>query len=140
MTALDNVRKRIPRLSDQPIIVRVLVGAGCLITAAAALSAPVEANSMDDAFLGALNNAGVKYADPGGAVQMGQSVCPMLARPGGTFASAASRVAGNNNGMSPAMAEMFTSIAISMYCPSMVASIANGNVPNMPALPGVPAL
>jgi hypothetical protein len=138
MTALGNIRNCIPRLSNQPIIVRVLVGAGCLITAAAALSAPVEANSNDDAFLGALNNAGVKYTDPGGAVQMGQSICPMLARPGGTFASAASSVAGN--GMSPAMAGMFTSIAISMYCPSMMASIASGNVPNMPALPGVPAL
>ena len=55
MTALDNIRTGIPRLgiprlSNQPIIVRVLVGASCLITAAAALSAPVEANSMDDAF------------------------------------------------------------------------------------------
>jgi hypothetical protein len=140
MTALDDIRQwiprlGIPRLSNQPMIVRVLVGAGCLITAATALSAPVEANSTDDAFLGALNNAGVTYTDPGGAVRMGQSICPMLARPGGTFASAASRVAGNK-GMSPAMAEMFTSIAISMYCPSMMASIANGNVPNMPALPG----
>jgi uncharacterized protein DUF732 len=139
MTALDTIRRWIPRLSNQPMIVRVLVGAGCLITAAAALSAPVEATSNDDAFLGALNNAGVNYTDPGGAVQMGQSICPMLARPGGTFASAASSVVGNN-GMSPAMAEMFTSIAISMYCPSMVTSIANGNVPNMPALPGAPAL
>jgi uncharacterized protein DUF732 len=139
MTALDNIRKRIPRLRNQPIIVRVVVGAGCVITAAAALSAPVEANSMDDAFLGALNNAGVKYADPGGAVQMGQSICPMLARPGGSFAGAASSVVGNNKGMSPAMAEMFTSIAISMYCPSMMASIANGNVPNVPGLAGAPA-
>jgi hypothetical protein len=133
MTALDNIRKSMPRLRNQPIAVRVLVGAGCLITAAAALSAPVEASS-DDAFLGALNNSGVKYNDPGGAVKMGQSICPMLARPGGTFASAASSMVGNN-GMSPAMAKMFTSIAISMYCPQMVASIANGN---MPALPGAP--
>jgi len=135
MTALDNIRKWIPRLNNQPMIVRVLVGAGCVITGATALSAPVEGNSMDDAFLGALNNAGVKYTDSGGAVHMGQSICPMLARPGGTFASAASRVSGNN-GMSPAMAEMFTSIAISMYCPSMMTSIVNGNVPNMPVLPG----
>jgi hypothetical protein len=139
MTALDNIRQSIPRLAmprlrNQPIVVRVLVGAGCLITAAAALSAPVEAGSMDDAFLGALTNAGVKYNDPGGAVKMGQSICPMLARPGGTFASAASSMVGNN-GMSPAMARMFTSIAISMYCPQMVASIANGNIP---ALPGAP--
>jgi Protein of unknown function (DUF732) len=139
MTPLDDRRKWISRLSNQPMVVRVLVGAGCLITAAAALSAPVKANSVDDAFLGALNNAGVNDADPGSTVAMGQSICPMLAQPGGTFASAASSVVGNN-GMSPAMANMFTSIAISMYCPSMMASIANGNVPNMPALPGVPAL
>jgi hypothetical protein len=138
MTALDTSRRRIPRLSNQPMIVRVLVGAGCLIAAATLLSAPVEANSNDDAFLGALNKAGVNYGDPGGAVDMGKSVCPMLARPGGTFASAASSIAGHK-GMSSAMAGMFTSIAITMYCPSMVASIANGNVPNMPALPGVPA-
>jgi hypothetical protein len=138
MTALKHSRTWIPRLSHQPMIVRVLVGAGCLIAVATASSAPVEANSNDDAFLSALNSAGVKYGDAGGAVQMGQSVCPMLARPGGTFASTASSIAGNK-GMSPTMAGMFTSIAISMYCPSMVASIANGNVPNMPGLPGVPA-
>jgi uncharacterized protein DUF732 len=138
MTPLGNIREWIPRLSNQPIIVRVLVGAGCLITAAAALSAPVEANSMDDAFLGALNNAGVKYTDPGGAVEMGKSICPMLARPGGTFAGVASSVVGKK-GMSPAMAEMFTSIAISMYCPSMMTSIANGKVPNLPAVPGAAA-
>lgn len=141
MTALDhsrlhNIRTGIPRLSHQPMIVRVLVGAACLIAVATTLSAPVEANSNDDAFLSALNNAGVKYGDPGGAVQMGKSVCPMLARPGGTFASAASSIAGNK-GMSSTMAGMFTSIAISMYCPSMVTSIANGNVPNIPALPGI---
>lgn len=139
MTALDDCRNWIPRFGSQPLVVRLLLGAGCLVTAAAALSAPVKANSIDDAFLGALNNAGVNYADPGSTVAMGQSICPMLAKPGGSFASAASSVVGNN-GMSPAMANMFTSIAISMYCPSMMASIANGNVPNMPALPGVPAL
>jgi Protein of unknown function (DUF732) len=136
---LDDRRRWISRLSNRRLVVRVLMGAGCLIAAAAALSAPVKANSVDDAFLGALNNAGVNYADPGSTVAMGQSICPMLAQPGGTFASAASSVVGNN-GMSPAMANMFTSIAISMYCPSMMASIANGNVPNMPALPGMPAL
>lgn len=108
--------------------------------AAVALSAPAQANSIDDAFLGALNNAGVNYSDPGSTVSMGQSVCPMLAQPGGSFASAASNVVGNSNGMSPAMAEMFTSIAISMYCPSMMASIANGQMPNLPSLPGVPGI
>lgn len=107
--------------------------------AAVALSAPAAANSIDDAFLGALNNAGMNYADPESTVAMGQTICPMLSQPGGSFASTASSVVGSN-GMSPAMAQMFTSIAISMYCPSMMASIANGQVPNLPQLPGMPAL
>lgn len=93
---------------------------------------------MDDSFLSALNGAGVNYQDPQGTAALGQTVCPMLAKPGGSFASTASSVVGNN-GMSPAMAEMFTSIAISMYCPSMMGSIANGQVPNLPALPGMPS-
>ncbi|EUA06771.1 hypothetical protein I553_0459 [Mycobacterium xenopi 4042] len=103
------------------------------------MAAPVQANSVDEQFLSALNNSGVNYGDPGAAVTLGQSVCPMLAQPGGTFASAASGITGQN-GMSPAMAQMFTSIAISMYCPSMMASIANGNLPNLPQLPGMPGI
>ncbi|BBU24024.1 DUF732 domain-containing protein [Mycobacterium xenopi] len=110
-----------------------------LVVAAGAVAAPVQANSVDEQFLSALNNSGVNYGDPGAAVTLGQSVCPMLAQPGGTFASAASGITGQN-GMSPAMAQMFTSIAISMYCPSMMASIANGNLPNLPQLPGMPGI
>ncbi|BCQ10299.1 putative lipoprotein LprJ [Mycobacterium heckeshornense] len=109
------------------------------VIAAAAWAAPAQANSVDEQFLSALSNSGVNYGDPAGAVALGQSVCPMLAQPGGTFASAASSITGQN-GMAPAMAQMFTSIAISMYCPSMMASIANGNLPNLPQLPGVPGI
>lgn len=116
-----------------------LTAAVGLITTAAALAAPAQADSIDDSFLSALNGAGVNYQDPASTAALGQSICPMLSQPGGTFASAASNVVGNN-GMSPAMAEMFTSIAISMYCPSMMTSIANGNMPNMPGLPGMPGI
>lgn len=102
----------------------VAVSVGVLM--AAELSAtPAHADDLTDSFLSALNNAGVAYDDPGNAVQLGQSICPLLAEPGGSFAGAASNVA--NNGISPEMASLFTSIAISMYCPSMVASIANGD-------------
>ena len=110
-----------------------------LVTAATALAAPAEADSIDDSFLAALNGAGISYQDPTSTAALGQSVCPMLAQPGGSVASAASSVIGNN-GMSPAMAELFTSIAISMYCPSMMTSLANGNVPSMPQLPGLPSI
>ena len=47
--------------------------------------------------------------------------------------------------MSPQMADMFTRIAISMYCPSMMAKIADGNyglpqIPGLPGLPGIPGI
>jgi hypothetical protein len=109
-----------------------------VLTSGVVLAAPTQANPVDDQFLSSLSNAGVNYGDPGGAVALGQSVCPMLAQPGGTFAVAASNISGH--GMSPGMAQMFTSIAISMYCPSMMASIANGNMPNLPQVPGMPGI
>lgn len=107
-----------------------------LVTASAALAAPVQADSIDDSFLSALSGAGVNYQDPAGTAALGQSICPMLEQPGGSFASAASSVVGNH-GISPGMADMFTSIAISMYCPSMLASIESGQMPNLPSLPGI---
>ncbi|ORW04119.1 DUF732 domain-containing protein [Mycobacterium kyorinense] len=110
-----------------------------LLAAAAAIAAPAHADSIDESFLSALSGAGVNYQDPAGTAALGQSICPMLSQPGGSFASAASSVVGHN-GMSPAMAQMFTSIAISMYCPSMMASIANGQMPNLPQVPGMPSI
>lgn len=127
MPALNSCRNRIALTISTGLI------------AAAALAAPAQADSIDDSFLSALNGAGVNYGDPGSTAELGQSICPMLAQPGGTFASAASNVVGNN-GMSPGMAQLFTSIAISMYCPSMMASLADGNMPNLPQLPGMPGL
>jgi hypothetical protein len=137
MSALDACRNWISRASHMPMAVRALAVFIGVITVAAVLAAPAPADPVDDGFLSALNGAGVNYGDPGSTVALGQSICPTLARPGGTLASTASSITGNN-GMSPAMAGLFTRIAISMYCPSMMASIANGNVPSLPQLPGLP--
>jgi hypothetical protein len=108
-------------------------------------AAPAHADTLTDSFLSALNDAGVGYDDPANAVALGQSICPLLAQPGGSFAGAASNIA--NNGISPDMASLFTSIAISMYCPSMMASVANGDwldnggLPALPFdIPGLPSL
>ncbi|GFG63055.1 hypothetical protein MKUB_05450 [Mycobacterium kubicae] len=119
----------------QPLTIRLLAASAGALAAAAALAAPAEASPIDDQFLGALNNAGVNYGDAGNAAALGQTVCPMLAQPGGNFAAAASRVGGN--GMSPGMASMFTSIAIQMYCPQMMSDIASGNIGALQQLPGV---
>jgi Protein of unknown function (DUF732) len=119
----------------QPLTVRLLAVSAGLLTAAATFAAPAEAGPIDDQFLGALTNSGVNFGDQGNALQLGQSICPMLARPGGNFAAAAAQVRGG--GISPGMADMFTTIAIQMYCPTMMGNIASGNMPGLSGIPGL---
>jgi hypothetical protein len=117
----------------QPLTIRLLAGAAGLLTVAAAFAAPAEADpATDDAFIDALNHAGIDFGEPGNAMSVGQSICPMLAQPGGNFAAAAASV--THQGMSPQMAQMFTTIAIQMYCPEAMSNIASGNLAG--ALPG----
>jgi Protein of unknown function (DUF732) len=124
------VGQRIRRISG------LLAVGVALATAATMSAAPAHADTTGDSFLAALTNAGVPYGDPASTVELGQSVCPMLSEPGGSFASTASRMAGNN-GISADMAGFFTSIAISMYCPSMLSSFAEGNWLHTLPLPGL---
>jgi Protein of unknown function (DUF732) len=122
----------------QPLTIRLLAFAAALLTAASAFAAPADADPVDDNFIDALNHAGIDFGEPGNAMSVGQSICPMLAQPGGNFAAAVQRVRGA--GLSPGMAKMFTTIAIQMYCPSMMANIASGNLSGLPGLPGGPAI
>lgn len=111
-----------------------------LIAMAAAFAAPAQADPTTDAFLSALNNAGIAYGNPGDTAALGRSVCPMLVEPGSSFASTASRITNGNNGISPMMSGLFTSIAIQMYCPAAVDSIANGNWWGLSQMPGLSGL
>jgi hypothetical protein len=99
-----------------------------VVASGVALAAPAQADTTDDAFLSALTNAGVGTADPAGAAELGQQVCPMLAQPGQTAADVAANVA-DAGGMSLGPATMFTGIAISLFCPAAMSSIANGESP-----------
>ena len=91
-------------------------------------AAPAQADTTDDTFLSALTDAGIGAADPANAAALGQQVCPMLAEPGQTAADVAAKVA-DAGGMSLGPATMFTGIAISLFCPTAVSSIANGESP-----------
>jgi hypothetical protein len=135
MATLEITRNLIWRLNNQPLAVRLLLGTGCLITAAAMFSAPVEADPHDDDFIDALSHAGIEYGEPGNAMAVAQSICPMLAQPGGSFAAAASGV--SQRGMSPQIAQLFTTIAIQTYCPEEMANILGGNVSGPQQLPGM---
>jgi hypothetical protein len=137
----------------QPLTIRLLTAAAALLTAASALAAPASADpNADDAFIDALNHAGIDFGQPGNAMAVGESICPMLSQPGGSFAGAVASI--RSRGMSPAMAQTFTTIAIQSYCPAEISNLANGNMsgltngvmpgtpgatmPNMPNLPSLP--
>lgn len=98
------------------------------LAAAAVVAAPAQADPVEDAFLNAVTEAGVVMGDPGSAVSVGQQVCPMLSEPGQNAADVAAKVA-DMAGMSLGPATMFTGIAISLFCPAAVSSIANGQSP-----------
>ncbi|WP_066897664.1 DUF732 domain-containing protein [Mycolicibacterium houstonense] len=119
----------------QRTVIRSLRGLAAVTatgTAALVIAAPAHADPADQAFVDALSQAGVAAADPAQAVAMGQSVCPMLAEPGQNAADVAAKVA-DTGGMSLGPATMFTGIAISTFCPAMVAKVGEGNLTGGPA-------
>ena len=102
--------------------VRFLALTAGMAAAAATLAAPIRADMMNNAFLMALTNAGVPYSQPATAMALGQSICPMLFQPGGSFDSIQSKVA-DNSGLSHDAAGAFTLIAIATYCPAVLAPL-----------------
>ncbi|MED5814858.1 DUF732 domain-containing protein [Mycolicibacterium sp. 050232] len=100
--------------------------------AAVVSAAPAQADPVDQTFVDALGQAGVGAVDPAQAVALGQSVCPMLSEPGQNAADVAAKVA-DAGGMSLGPATMFTGIAISTFCPAMVAKAGEGNLTGGPA-------
>jgi len=105
-----------------------LVASAGVLASGLAWAAPAQADTADDAFLSALTNAGIGAADPTNAAALGEQVCPMLSQPGQDVADVAAKVA-DAGGMSLGPATMFTGVAISLFCPAAMSSIANGQSP-----------
>lgn len=100
-----------------------------LIAGAVALATPAQADTTtNDDFLAALGNAGITGMDPAAAVEMGQSICPLLADRSQNTADIASTVA-DRMGRPLGPATMFTGIAVSFFCPRAMQDLANGNSP-----------
>lgn len=102
-------------------------------------AAPAQAEPVDDTFLNTLDSIGLHYDDPAAAVDLGQSICPALTEPGANAASTAAKISGRD-GISAALAGLFTSIAISTYCPQTMTSLADGKMPDLPLLRDLPGL
>jgi hypothetical protein len=103
------------------------VAAG-VIAGAMALAAPAQADTTTDDFLNSLASAGITGIDPGQAVELGQSVCPLLADRSQNTADIASTVA-DRLGRPLGPATMFTGLAVSFFCPRAVQDLANGQTP-----------
>ena len=99
----------------QPLTIRLLAAAAGLLTVAAAFAAPAEADPTDDDFIDALNHAGIDFGEPGNAMAVGNPSARCSPSRAATSPAAATSI--RRRGMSPEMAEMFTTIAIQMYCP-----------------------
>jgi hypothetical protein len=104
-------------------VIRV-VTAAAFIAGATAIAAPAHADPVDDAFIAALNQAGIHYDNAGAATQLAKSVCPQLVGPGQSFGAAVSKVQGG--GIPPQMAGFFAGMAVKLYCPAMMKSVTNG--------------
>ena len=121
----DMKRNRIANIATNQVSVGMSAG---LFSGAAALAAPAQADPSTDQFLSDLGTMGLTGIDPATATSMGQQVCPMLAQPGQDVADVAARVA-DEMGRPLGPATMFTGLAISIFCPGAVASLANGQPP-----------
>lgn len=113
----------------------LLVSAG-IVTAAVTSPAPAHADPLGGPMTNTLNDIGIGNNGPVSTTiaGIGQSICPMLVQPGGTFASLAAQ--NGRTGLPPAIAGFVTSMAIQMECPGVMTSLANGNLPFPLQLPG----
>jgi hypothetical protein len=100
----------------------VLVVSVGVIGAVAASGTTARADMVGNSFLNALTAAGIPYNDPSSTMALGQSVCPMAVQPGGTFDAVAASMA-YHSGMARDRANLFTLIAISVFCPGLLSPI-----------------
>ena len=102
-----------------------------MVAAGISFAAPAPADDSNDAFLSALNRAGIRLrrSQPRSHRTARRAGVSHAGRTGQVVRPVATTVA--DNGIYPGLAAFFTGIAISMYCPQMMGSIGNGTFLNM---------
>ncbi len=132
-TTVQDVVVAVSGTALRPIIVTVAIFA-----AAMGASPHAHADGVGDAMAPVLNSAGIGNNGPvsGAIAQVGQSICPMLVKPGSGLASGAAQISGNG-GLAPPLAGFLVGMAIQSQCPSFMTSVANGNMP-FPIPGGIP--
>jgi hypothetical protein len=129
MTALTMLRRRIEQTGPRPSWVRPPAAWADLIPAASAVLRRLVVTV--GVITAGATSLGPAHADPpngSAGAALGQSICPMLVKPGATLASIASQLTGST-GLSPGMAGFVATLAIQTQCPSFMQSLANGKMP-----------
>jgi len=114
--------------------------AGSLVVAAGiaagvfAAPACADTTANIDNFLTTLDGLGITDIAPGDAVELGQSLCPLLADRGQNTADIAAKVS-DAIGRPLGPATMFTGMAISFLCPKAVGNITDTLTNGKPLLP-----
>lgn len=83
------------------------------------MAAPAHADPSDDAFLAALNQAGITYQSPDKAIKAGQKVCD-LANSGTSQLDIIRDIRDLNPAFTMAKAAKFAQAAASAYCPELL--------------------
>jgi Protein of unknown function (DUF732) len=106
--------------------VLMLISVAAMIATAAPGNADIQ--GTDQAFLTALQQAGLTYQDPERAIAVGHTVC-RLADEGMTGADLVKHLQEYNPGFEGDGAAKFTAIAASAYCPKSLNPGSQGSTP-----------
>lgn len=102
----------------------LLVVFGGVLGGVVAAPAQADTASSVDSFLNAIDGLGIKDLDPANALEIGRSVCPLLAERGQNTADIAGKVSDAiGKPLGPSM--MFTGAAISLLCPKAIENVTN---------------
>src|SRR5436305_2069412 len=117
-------------LTSSAAFLRPVVVTAAAVGVALASIPAAHADSAGGAMAPVLNGAGIGDNGPvsSAIAQMGQSICPMLVKPGGSLASNAAEISGHG-GLAPPMAGFVASMAIQAQCPGFMTAVANGDMP-----------
>jgi hypothetical protein len=111
-------------------VIRPLIVTAAVFAAVLGAIPAAHADSIGDAMAPALNGVGIgnNGAVSSSIAQVGQSICPMLVKPGGSLASGAAQMTGHG-GLEAPMVGFLAQMAIQSQCPGWINSMANGNMP-----------
>ncbi len=108
---------------------------GALIFAAsagmyvAATTSPIPAHADTTELSGLLNTVGIGNGGPITQLieQIGQQICPLIAKPGGNLVSGATEASGHG-GLASQVTGFVAEQAIQSQCPTVMSQLANGNL------------